>query len=83
MKRSTIIKATAWIHFGIVMLSMYTIARIPEHIGFASVAFIFSMIWLTAYVWTNCGKEEFYKTEISFGKIGEKLQGMAAKGKKN
>ena len=83
MKRRRIIKATAWIHVGIVMLSLYTIARIPEHVGFAAAAFTFSMIWLTAYVWTNCDRTEFYKSEISLKGITARVQKLTTRTKKN
>ena len=53
MRRNRLIKATAWINVAIIVLACYTIRCIPENALFAGFAYMFSSLWLTAYVVAN------------------------------
>lgn len=61
MRRKRLIKATAWINVGILILAVYTAKTIPENAIFAAVAAGYSAIWLLSFAMANIGDPKIWE----------------------
>lgn len=61
MRRKRLIKATAWINVGILILALYTVKNIPENAIFATAAAGYSLMWLLSFAMANIGDPRLWE----------------------